>query len=134
MYLAQRRSMELAVVSGFRVTGTVEDDVERRIGNDPKFAKFAETLKRLGEGGLHRRAREWQGNEPHSGSGDEPVTQLQVATWMEFGTSDDPRRWRSSQSAVPPRDAAARSPKSEAFVTNASATASDWQDRARRRA
>lgn len=88
------------------------------IGNDPKFAKFAETLKRLGEKAAYIGVlASGKGNEPHSGSGDEPVTQLQVATWMEFGTSDD-----EGDEIVPERSFLRETlrltkPEVEAFVT-----------------
>lgn len=63
------------------------------VSKDPKFAAFAETLKSLGEKSAYVGVLAGgKANEPHASDGDEPLTNVQIATWMEFGTDDIPER------------------------------------------
>lgn len=59
------------------------------IGDDPKFAAFAETLKKLGQKAAYVGVLAGgKGNEVHG----EGVTNVQIATWQEFGTDTIPER------------------------------------------
>jgi len=67
--------------------------VSCEIGNDPKFAASTETLKKLEQKAAYVGVlASGKANESHGGDGDEPLTNVQIATWHEFGTEDIPER------------------------------------------